>query len=48
MLGVGAMGHVYRAFQKSIDRDVAVKILHRELSGNVQLVRRFHREAKIA
>lgn len=46
--GVGAMGRVYRAHQRGIDRDVAVKILHRELSGNSQLVARFHREAKIA
>jgi serine/threonine-protein kinase len=46
--GVGAMGRVYRAHQRGIDRDVAVKILHRELSGNAQLVQRFHREAKIA
>src|SRR4051794_25044258 len=34
LAGVGAMGRVYRAFQKGIDRDVAVKILHRELSAN--------------
>ncbi len=46
--GVGAMGTVYRAHQRSIDRDVAVKVLHQELSSNVSLVRRFHREAKIA
>lgn len=46
--GVGAMGRVYRARQRGIDRDVAVKILHRELSGNLPLVQRFHREAKIA
>lgn len=46
--GAGAMGRVYRGHQKGIDRDVAVKILHRELSGNTQLVGRFHREAKIA
>ncbi len=48
LAGVGAMGRVYRAFQKGIDRDVAVKILHRELSANAQLVQRFHREAKVA
>jgi serine/threonine-protein kinase len=48
LAGVGAMGRVYRAFQKGIDRDVAVKILHRELSANQQLVARFHREAKVA
>ncbi len=46
--GAGAMGKVYRAHQRGIERDVAVKILHRELSGNVPLVQRFHREAKIA
>jgi len=48
LAGVGAMGRVYRAFQKGIDRDVAVKVLHRELSANQQLVTRFHREAKVA
>ena len=48
LVGVGAMGRVYRAFQQGIDRDVAVKILHRELSANQQLVARFHREAKVA
>jgi serine/threonine protein kinase len=46
--GSGAMGTVYRAHQQGIERDVAVKILHRELSGNAHLVQRFHREAKIA
>jgi tRNA A-37 threonylcarbamoyl transferase component Bud32 len=48
LAGAGAMGKVYRAYQRGIDRDVAVKILHRELSGNTSLVQRFHREAKIA
>ena len=48
LVGVGAMGRVYRAFQRGIDRDVAVKILHRELSANAQLVSRFTREAKVA
>jgi serine/threonine-protein kinase len=48
LVGIGAMGRVYRAFQRGIDRDVAVKILHRELSANTALVARFHREAKVA
>src|SRR5258708_995088 len=48
LVGIGAMGRVYRAFQQGIDRNVAVKILHRELSANEALVARFHREAKVA
>ena len=48
VIGVGAMGRVYRARQQGIGRDVAVKILLRELSSNAQLVRRFEREAQIA
>jgi serine/threonine-protein kinase len=48
LVGIGAMGRVYRGFQKGIDRDVAVKILHRELSANPTVVARFHREAKVA
>ena len=48
LIGIGSMGRVYRAFQGGIERDVAVKILHRELSGNAELVQRFHREAKVA
>ncbi len=48
LVGIGAMGRVYRAFQRGIDRDVAVKVLHRELSSNPAIVARFHREAKVA
>src|SRR5262245_27024655 len=48
LIGIGSMGRVYRAFQGGIERDVAVKVLHRELSGNAELVQRFHREAKVA
>src|SRR6185437_1519453 len=48
LVGIGAMGRVYRAFQRGIDRDVAVKVLHRELSANQALVARFDREAQVA
>jgi serine/threonine-protein kinase len=48
LVGIGSMGRVYRAFQRGIDRDVAVKVLHRELSSNQTLVARFDREAKVA
>ena len=48
LAGVGSMARVYRAFQRGIDRDVAVKILHRELSSNPEIVERFRREARVA
>lgn len=48
LVGLGAMGRVYRARETSIDRDVAVKILHRELIRNPVLVSRFEREARAA
>jgi serine/threonine-protein kinase len=48
VVGIGAMGRVYRGFQRGIDRDVAVKILHRELSANQSVVARFQREARVA
>ncbi len=48
LIGSGAMGRVYRAHQRGIDRDVAVKILHKELAQNPDLVSRFLREAKVA
>ena len=48
LVGIGAMGRVYRAFQRGIDRDVAVKILHRELSRERAARVALHREAKVA
>jgi serine/threonine-protein kinase len=48
LIGIGSMGRVYRGFDESLGRPVAVKILHRELSANPTLVARFHREADIA
>ncbi|MCU0694730.1 MAG: protein kinase, partial [Polyangiaceae bacterium] len=48
LVGIGSMGRVYRAFQRGVERDVAVKMLHRELSANTTLVARFLREARIA
>ncbi len=48
LIGIGSMGRVYRGFQAGVNRAVAVKILHKELSANRTLVTRFHREAEIA
>jgi serine/threonine-protein kinase len=47
-LGAGGMGEVYRAVNTVIDRPVAIKVLHRELTRNQEIVERFLREAKAA
>ena len=48
LVGSGGMGAVYRAHQLSMDRDVALKVLRRDLAGDEQAVRRFFREARAA
>ena len=44
----GGMGAVYRALQRSIAREVAVKVVRSEYAGNAGIATRFLREAKIA
>ncbi len=44
----GGCGQVFLARQEHLDRDVAVKILRPELSGDPVSVARFHREARAA
>lgn len=51
LLGQGAMGAVYKAFDTQIDREVAIKILHSHLlSGDLgqELEERFKHEVKAA
>ncbi len=48
LVGIGAMGRVYRAYQKGIERQVAIKVLHRELLRKPNVSARFQREAKVA
>lgn len=48
LIGLGSTGRVYRAYQADLQRDVAIKILHRELLKSPGIVTRFLREAKLA
>jgi serine/threonine-protein kinase len=47
-LGKGAMATVYKAKQTSLDRIVAVKVLPRRSSENIEFVERFYKEGKAA
>lgn len=44
LLGDGSWGKVYRARQMSLNRDVAVKVLHRRLASDERKVMRFQAE----
>ncbi len=47
-IGRGSSGVVYRARQLSVDRLVALKVMHVDMSINVRSVKRLQREARIA
>lgn len=46
-LGKGGMGITYRASDSILERDVALKELHPDLSGDTELTSRFRQEAKV-
>src|SRR5215208_8262702 len=45
-IGAGGMSTVYRAFDVNLERRVAIKLLHREMSGDSDQLERFRREAR--
>ena len=48
LLGIGGMGAVYRAYQHSMDRDVALKVMRADAAQDEQAIKRFFREARAA
>jgi serine/threonine protein kinase len=48
LLGVGGMGAVYRGYQRTLERAVAVKVLSTALASEAGYIERFYREAKTA
>ncbi|MBA2539767.1 MAG: protein kinase [Deltaproteobacteria bacterium] len=47
-LGHGGMGTVYRGWQLSVDREIAIKVIHPKLANDRNVAKRFLREARLA
>ncbi len=46
IIGGGGMGTVYRAFDLTLEREVAVKLMKPELANNIEALESFYREAR--
>lgn len=47
LLGKGGMGHIYQARHPTLERDVAIKLLHILKANDPEVVDRFRREAQV-
>jgi serine/threonine protein kinase len=47
-LGQGGMGTVYRGWQITVDREIAIKVIHPKLASDRIAVKRFLREARLS
>jgi tRNA A-37 threonylcarbamoyl transferase component Bud32 len=45
-IGAGGMSTVYRAFDQTLERMVAIKLMHREIASDSDQLERFRREAR--
>src|SRR3954471_4228690 len=45
-VGIGGMSTVYRAFDTVLERQVAIKLMHREIAGDSDQLERIRREAR--
>ena len=46
LIGAGGMSTVYRAVDGTLERDVAIKLMHREIATDSDQLERFRREAR--
>lgn len=48
LLGEGGMGRVYKAYDKDLDRTVAIKVVREGIMGDAEVLRRFKQELLLA